>query len=86
MTCDQCRGWAATTEEQWANRLDNMNAAPEVKVHTCPACGSDEWATTREFIKTPVYRPSISFVGAAVTAWAAACALGAVLLRGCGGP
>jgi hypothetical protein len=81
--CDECRDWAATTEEQWSNRVDKMNAAPDVKVHRCPACGSDEWATTREFIQSPVYRPSIRTVALASLAW---CTLAALLLRGCGGP
>ncbi len=43
-TCDFCERWAATTQQQLANRLRNMREAPGAVTHPCPHCGGTYWA------------------------------------------
>lgn len=45
LTCDLCRHWVATSKEQFARRQTNRSLHPQVKVHACPTCGSQDWAS-----------------------------------------
>jgi hypothetical protein len=50
MTCEMCCHLAAKSERQWKNRQAAKDLYPEVSIYTCRYCGSQDWATTREFI------------------------------------
>lgn len=53
MICEICKPMAAVTERMWRNRQRNLADYPDVAVYKCGACGGTEWATTRDYIKSP---------------------------------
>jgi hypothetical protein len=53
MICHACRQWAATTEDQWKNRMRNIRCVPALQPVACLQCGHTDWVTTRELITQP---------------------------------
>jgi hypothetical protein len=50
--CPTCTPWCATTEAQFFNRLANIRGNPQAQPLACPECGSIDWATSRDMIRT----------------------------------